>query len=103
MEEYTFLVPAGPLYELPNAFSPDGDGNNDVFRPLFPEGAPIEVLSLQIFSRWGELVYEGAGADAAWDGRYKGQPAAADVYLCRLVLQLQGEQLIIHGEVSLLL
>ena len=103
VEEYTFLVPAGPLYELPNAFSPDGDGNNDVFRPLFPEGAPIEVLSLQIFSRWGELVYEGAGADAAWDGRYKGQPAAADVYLCRLVLQLQGEQLIIHGEVSLLL
>jgi gliding motility-associated-like protein len=68
-----------PLY-VPNAFSPNGDGNND-FYLIFGEG--IKDLSLKIFNRWGELVFVSTNQQTAWDGRYKGelQPPGVYVYL----------------------
>jgi len=56
---------------VPNAFTPNGDGNNDVFKPI-----PIGMKSMDIFrvyNRWGEMVYSGSGNDAAWDGTYGGK------------------------------
>ncbi|MBL7702666.1 MAG: gliding motility-associated C-terminal domain-containing protein [Ferruginibacter sp.] len=56
---------------VPNAFTPNGDGNNDVFKPI-----PIGMKSLDVFrvyNRWGEMVYSGSGNDAAWDGTYGGK------------------------------
>lgn len=56
---------------VPNAFTPNGDGLNDVFKPI-----PIGMKSLDIFrvfNRWGEMVYSGSGNDAAWDGTYNGK------------------------------
>lgn len=50
---------------IPGAFSPNGDGINDVFRP---QGKDIELLELAIFSRWGGMVYRAAGPAAGWDG-----------------------------------
>jgi len=71
---------------IPNSFSPNGDGINDVF---FIMGSGIEsVLSLRIFSRWGEKVFEIANTSAneatfGWDGTYKNLQAESGVYLYR--------------------
>ena len=64
---------------FPNAFTPNGDGANDVFRPIYP----CEVLysTLKVYSRWGELVFESNIPDEGWDGRIKGQDAPSDEYV----------------------
>lgn len=51
--------------EIPNVFTPNGDGTNDVFT-IKSKG--VKEISLQIFNRWGEKLYEFTGAKAAWDG-----------------------------------
>lgn len=71
-------------YFVPNTFSPNNDGQNDVF---LPRGRNIARISrMQVFSRWGELVFDkkdfmANDASAGWDGTYKGKPAVADVYV----------------------
>ncbi|MFN0176018.1 MAG: gliding motility-associated C-terminal domain-containing protein [Saprospiraceae bacterium] len=64
---------------IPNAFTPNDDGKNDVFRVVKHEGAEV-VSSLEIYDRWGEKVYENQG-DAFWDGTIDGKPAPSDVYV----------------------
>ena len=63
----------------PNAFSPNGDGLNDVFEV---KGIGISQYLLQIFSRWGELMYESKNLEDQWDGTFDGKkvPAATYVY-----------------------
>jgi gliding motility-associated-like protein len=71
-------------YFVPNTFSPNGDGQNDVF---LPRGRNIDrVNRMQVFNRWGELMYEKRNfmvndVSAGWNGTYKGKPATADVYI----------------------
>jgi gliding motility-associated-like protein len=73
-------------YFMPNTFSPNGDGINDIFAP---RGRGLaRVGSLRIFNRWGELVFEKKNFVAndrtptgGWDGTYKGKPAIADTYV----------------------
>jgi gliding motility-associated-like protein len=68
---------------IPNTFSPNGDGANDVF---YPRGRGIyQVQSMRIFNRWGEMVFQRVNfmandAAAGWNGRYKGIAANPDVY-----------------------
>jgi len=61
-----------PMY-FPNAFSPNQDGVNDIFKPEFP--ADLEILSykLQVFDRWGNKVFESENTDFGWDGVFDGQ------------------------------
>lgn len=54
---------------VPNAFTPNGDGNNDVFEIY---GEDIKTVSMKVFNRWGELVYSTTNSLAGWDGTYKG-------------------------------
>jgi len=69
---------------IPNTFSPNGDGVNDVF---YPRGTGIDrIQALRIFNRWGELIFEKRNfpsndALAGWDGTYKGKPAGSDTYV----------------------
>ena len=62
--------------ELPNVFSPNNDNLNDFFTIVSP-GREV-VLSMKIWNRWGEKVYDGAGP---WDGMQDGKPAGSDVYI----------------------
>lgn len=62
---------------LPTAFSPNDDGRNDLFEPLGPD---IEAVNLKVFNRWGGLVFEGNGANSAWDGRINGEDAPGGTY-----------------------
>jgi gliding motility-associated-like protein len=64
-------------YFIPNSFSPNRDGNNDMFEPIVNGGI---LKSITIFNRWGDLIYkntEGLG----WDGKHGGQDVAPDMYL----------------------
>jgi gliding motility-associated-like protein len=78
------VVCNGKNYFVPNTFSPNGDGVNDVF---MPRGSSISrVNRMQVFNRWGEIVYEKRDfmvndASAGWNGTYKGKPANPDVYI----------------------
>ncbi len=55
-----------PFYELPNAFTPNGDGANDLFIP-FPYRF-VDRIELTIFNRWGQVVYKTTDPDIRWDG-----------------------------------
>ncbi len=67
-------------YHLPNVFSPNEDGFNDLFIP-YPYSS-VEKIDLQIFNRWGKLVFKTQDPEIKWDGKILGtnQPAADGVY-----------------------
>ncbi len=73
------MVPAEiqPIVGLPTAFSPNGDGENDI---LYVRGAAIKTLDLKIFNRWGQLIFETTSQDVGWDGTYNGQPQPVEAY-----------------------
>lgn len=63
-----------PYYDLPNVFTPNGDGKNDLFIPLTPPAVIdnyIEKIDLKVYSRWGNLVYETENPKIEWDGKAK--------------------------------
>jgi gliding motility-associated-like protein len=98
-----YVDAAAPAY-LPNAFSPNGDGRNDLLTVYAGTGV-VEVLLMQAYNRWGGLVYEAqnfAPGSGGWDGTHKGAAAPSGVYLCRLrLLLLDGREVEIGGEVLL--
>lgn len=63
-----------PYYELPNVFTPNGDGENDLYIPLTPPAVVekyIDRIDMKIYSRWGNLVYETTNPKIEWDGKGK--------------------------------
>lgn len=91
---------------LPDAFTPNGDGLNDYFAPVISKGCASGPYLLQVFNRWGELVFinDGTPSSPGWDGNYKGQPAAQGVYfyLIRYELGLDKNSNTRKGDVTLL-
>ena len=72
------------LFFIPNTFTPDGSGFNDVFLPQFVSGVDIYNFRLQIFNRWGEIVFESRNPSVGWDGQYAGGLIKQDVYLWQI-------------------
>ncbi len=77
---------------VPTAFSPNGDGMNDLFRPLNASKCIVEELKLDVFNRWGDLIYSTDDIHKPWDGTIKGEPAPVGIYLWTLVYKIQGEK-----------
>jgi gliding motility-associated-like protein len=79
-----FVICNGTNVFIPNTFSPNGDGANDIF---FPRGSGLfKVKTLRIFNRWGEVVFEKNSFDAndaasGWDGTFKGAKLNPDVFV----------------------
>ena len=68
-----------PLYELPNAFTPNDNGQNDLFRPR--KKRFISHVDFKVFNKWGELVFSTTDADINWDGNnLKGKELADGTY-----------------------
>lgn len=91
---------------IPNAFTPNGDGQNDVF---YPRGAGIQLIkTFRIYNRWGELMFERTGinindASNAWDGSYKGGAPRPDVYVYIIEAICEtGEPINIKGDVTII-
>ncbi len=100
-------APTLPKVYAPNAFSPNGDGVNDLFL-LFGNDQIEKIRSLQIYSRWGERVFEAFNLlpndpSGGWDGSFRGKPMGPGVFLFYSeVLYKNGEVEIVKGDVNLL-
>jgi gliding motility-associated-like protein len=68
---------------VPNGFTPNGDGMNDVFY-VYGNDIDPEIYDLMIFNRWGELIFQTDDLNTGWDGTVKGLKAPNDVYVWRL-------------------
>jgi gliding motility-associated-like protein len=71
---------------VPSAFSPNGDGVNDVFR-VVSSADNITRFSLQIYDRWVELVFESTDINEGWNGQIKNRLAPADSYVWAITYQ----------------
>ncbi len=78
------VIPNYQLY-VPNAFTPNGDGNNDLFE-IYGNKKVWKELSISIFNRWGEKVFESNDIQFFWDGTYKGVLQNPGVYVYQLNL-----------------
>jgi gliding motility-associated-like protein len=88
-----------PIY-VPSAFTPDGDGINDEFKPVMPG---VQMLSISVFNRWGELVYETTTIEEGWKGFYLNEKAKSDVYVWRMkYIDKYEKERIAEGKVNLL-
>ncbi|MDC1450818.1 gliding motility-associated C-terminal domain-containing protein [Vicingaceae bacterium] len=59
-----------PVYELPNVFTPNGDGKNDFFVPIQPY-KNVDSIQIQIYNRWGEIVFSTNNIDIKWNGEHQ--------------------------------
>jgi gliding motility-associated-like protein len=67
----TVTVTEDLLYYVPNTFTPNGDGTNDIFLPVLTAGFDPTSYTLLIFNRWGEVLFESHDPAVGWDGQYK--------------------------------
>ena len=70
--------------DIPNAFSPNGDGVNDYFFPRQLLSKSVTDFHMSIFNRWGELIFETSNLDGiGWDGKFNGvmQPEGVFIYV----------------------
>ncbi len=85
---------------IPNAFTPNGDGRNDV---LYVRSHIIDKMEFAVYNRWGQKVYESTDKAAGWDGTFKGQPLSPDVYGYYLkVTCYSGDEFFKKGNITLL-
>lgn len=84
VEHSLVILPSFTIY-VPNAFTPDGNGINDVFKP---QGIGWTDYELRIFSRWGAQVFESFDKDIGWDGTMRGKESAPPgVYVWRIFVR----------------
>lgn len=97
------VICGDPYIFVPNAFTPNGDGNNDFFKPFYPD-ALVTELYFAVYDRWGSIVYETDNIRAdGWNGTYKGKRLAPDVYVFWLKTKcINGEVYEHRGNVTLI-
>jgi gliding motility-associated-like protein len=67
---YLFTVKDVVIFYIPNTFTPDGNELNNIFRPVYTSGIDPSGFKMQIFNRWGEIVFETRDINVGWDGTY---------------------------------
>jgi gliding motility-associated-like protein len=98
-------IEPGPCCEqvfIPNAFSPNGDGKNDVFKVTTSAG--IELIQFDVYDRWGNRVWSTNDFRSGWDGVYRGADQSMNVfyYIFRYKCLTDGEKYIKKGDILLL-
>jgi gliding motility-associated-like protein len=100
------VICTGQNFFIPNTFSPNGDGSNDMF---YPRGTGLfRIKTLRIFNRWGQVVFERRefpvnDPSYGWDGRYKGKNPQADVYVYQVELLCSNGELVKYsGNIALI-
>ncbi len=89
-----------PYIFLPNAFTPDGDGRNDI---LYLRGAIINNMELIIYDRWGDEIFKSVSPDIGWDGTKKGKAQPSGVFGYYIYVEcFNGEEFYKQGNVSLI-
>lgn len=100
-DTFTVRVLNQGILFVPTAFSPNGDGRNDVLRPLTVGFRDLKIF--RIFNRFGEEMYFTTKFDEGWDGYHKGKPAEQGVYYWFLqIVNRFGKEEMIKGDTMLL-
>ncbi len=93
------IIGAGEI-KFPNAFTPNGDGLNDTFRPVSEGVIKYELL---VYNRWGELIFTTKDLSAGWDGKVKSEYAKPDVYVWKAQGKFtNGRSFELAGDVTLI-
>ena len=103
----TVIVNSKELTEtafVPNIFSPNNDGINDCFEVYTKAGLVSQNYKMQIFDRWGGLVFSSTNPNSCWNGDVSGRPAAMGVYVWILEMETQAcaELEVLKGDVTLI-
>jgi gliding motility-associated-like protein len=86
-------------FYIPNAFTPNSNGRNEVFRG---EGEGYQTTEMLIYDRWGEQIFQTADDLSGWDGTFKGKPAPQGTYVYSIsVIDQEGEKHTYNGRVTL--
>ncbi len=90
---------------IPNAFSPNDDGNNDRFHPFFSEKYVQSIENFSIFNRWGALVWQESNASPeqleGWNGKFRGKKVNPDVFIYSIdVILINGDYRNFSGDVT---
>ncbi len=89
-----------PNIFVPNAFTPNGDGYNDV---LYVRSNIIDTMEFAIYNRWGQKVFETRDLQVGWDGTFKGEPLGTDVFGYYLKAKcFNGQEFFKKGNISLM-
>ncbi len=80
-EAYVEFIDCYNVY-VPNSFTPNGDGKNDIFKPV--AGQELADYNLVIYDRWGNLMFQTNDINQGWDGRLYGKDAPVGVYVWRI-------------------
>ncbi len=83
-----------PNIFVPNAFSPNNDGKNDV---IYVSGEYIDSMDWVIYNRWGEKVFQSKDINEGWDGKYRNQDCQAGVYYYKLEIKCSGGKTFLSG------
>lgn len=92
------------IYFVPNAFTPDGDNLNNIFKPIFAAGHDPYNYHLSIFNRWGEIIFESYNAEVGWDGTLRQDLVQDGVYVWSIEFKERASGKLIkeQGHVTLL-
>ncbi len=87
--------------KLPTTFTPNGDGINDV---IYLNGWGIKnLISFEIYNRWGELVFKTADVKIGWDGYYKGMLQNNDIYVYKVnAISFRETEMLTEGHINLM-
>ena len=88
---------ACPYLWVPNSFSPNGDGLNDVFKP---QDQKIRDYELNVYNRWGERVFQSAKVSEGWDGTFEGQKAPSGAYMYQIVYRFRNADGVIRQKLK---
>lgn len=96
----TEVIPTMYIY-VPNSFTPNGDGINDFFSV---KGEAIQSFTLEIYNRWGQLIFQTRDVTASWDGTYKGQVVPMGAYVYKLnASSITGRKTAKEGTINVIL
>ena len=85
----TIQVKEDLIFYVPNAFTPDGDSYNPTFHPVMTSGFDADSYQMQIFNRWGELIFTSNDITNGWDGTYKGKPTQDGTFVWKIQFKME--------------
>jgi len=99
-DQVTVIINFENIVFVPNIFSPNGDGINDI---VYVEGKTVESIDFFIYDRWGEKVFESTNQAVGWDGSYRGKPMNKAVFVYYLQATFKdGSTVTKKGDITLM-
>lgn len=103
VDNVTIQIKGDVVFYIPNSFTPDGDEYNNMFTPVFTSGFDPANFEMNIFNRWGELVFQTYDARKGWDGHIDFKRCPIGTYAYKILYKLPNtdEYRVVNGHVNL--